>query len=189
MRVRPLATGHVTSDVEKAFRKLPTRIQDLAERKDQWFRANAFDPRLRTHQLKGSLEGFWSYSVNDQYRVLFRFLATGGITTNLPTAALRPSCSWKRPTPRPTPCRRTMSPSAPRAKPWGEPAAEAVDHRVLSRRSCRCQVLRAGGPAGCGVFHGLLQSPYGVGVHRACPIPDGNARHQPRDGGADAPAA
>ena len=74
--LRAISTVHVTSDFEKSFRKLPRRIQDLAGRKDKWFRADAFDPRLRTHKLKGTLEGYWSYSVNDQYRVLFRFLGS-----------------------------------------------------------------------------------------------------------------
>jgi mRNA-degrading endonuclease YafQ of YafQ-DinJ toxin-antitoxin module len=35
---------------------------------------DAFDPRLRTHKLKGELSAYWAYSVNREYRVLFRFL-------------------------------------------------------------------------------------------------------------------
>jgi addiction module RelE/StbE family toxin len=72
---RPVTTVRTTSDFEKAFRRLPTHIQDLTEKKDCWFRANAFEPRLRTHKLKGPLAGYWSYSINQQYRVLFRFLS------------------------------------------------------------------------------------------------------------------
>ncbi len=75
MICRPIRTVRVTSDFKKAFRKLPANLQALADRKDHWFRNDAFDPRLRTHRLKGSLEGYWSYSVNYQFRVLFRFLA------------------------------------------------------------------------------------------------------------------
>ena len=73
---RPISTVQTTSDFEKSFRKLPPHVQDLAEKKDQWFRADACAARLRTHKLKGTLEGYWSYSVNYQYRVLFRFLAS-----------------------------------------------------------------------------------------------------------------
>ena len=40
---------------------------------------NAFDPRLRTHKLRGALAGYWAYSVNYQYRVLFRFLASDAV--------------------------------------------------------------------------------------------------------------
>ena len=72
--LHPVHHIHLTSDFEKAFRKLPQRIQKLAIRKDQWFRHNAVDARLRTHKLKGPLEGYLSYSINLQYRVLFRFI-------------------------------------------------------------------------------------------------------------------
>jgi len=64
----------ITSDFEKSFRKLPTHIQNLAIKKDKWFRLDAFDKRLHTHKLKGELNGYWSYSVDHKYRILFRFL-------------------------------------------------------------------------------------------------------------------
>jgi mRNA-degrading endonuclease YafQ of YafQ-DinJ toxin-antitoxin module len=72
---RIVSTIHISSDFKKSFRKLPVAIQDLATHKDQWFRDDAFDPRLKTHKLKGVLEGYWSYSVNYQYRILFRFIS------------------------------------------------------------------------------------------------------------------
>ena len=71
---RPISIVHVTPDFEKAYLRLPKHIQNLATRKDQWFRKDAFDPRLRTHKLKGELSAYWAYSVNREYRVLFRFL-------------------------------------------------------------------------------------------------------------------
>jgi addiction module RelE/StbE family toxin len=70
----PILKIHSTSEFEKSFSKLPIHIQNLAEKKDKWFRKNAFDPRLHTHKLKGELEGYWSYYINFQYRVLFRFI-------------------------------------------------------------------------------------------------------------------
>ena len=73
--VRPIATIRVTSDFEKSFRKLPRSLRDRAEQRDRWFRANAFDPRLRTHSLKGALDGYWAYSVTYHHRALFRFLS------------------------------------------------------------------------------------------------------------------
>ena len=72
--IRPICIIHVTSDFRKAFQKLPPHIQELAVKKDQLFRGNAFTPPLRTHKLKGPLEGYWAYSVNRDYRVLFRFI-------------------------------------------------------------------------------------------------------------------
>ena len=70
----PVLKIHITSGFERSYHKLPSLIQKLAERKDQWFRINAFDPRLHTHKLKGFLEGYWSYSINYEYRILFRFI-------------------------------------------------------------------------------------------------------------------
>ena len=73
---RPVHTVHVTSDFKKAFRKLPQHIQKLAIKKDHLFRQNAIASSLRTHKLKGPLDGYCSYSVNLDYRVLFRFIKT-----------------------------------------------------------------------------------------------------------------
>ena len=61
---RPISIVNVTPDFEKAYLRLPKHIQNLATRKDQWFRKEAFDPRLRTHKLKGELSAYWAYSVN-----------------------------------------------------------------------------------------------------------------------------
>ena len=72
--LRPILVVHSTSAFERAFRELPRNIQSLAEKKDNIFRQNAFDNRLRTHKLRGELEGYWSYSVDQKYRVLFRFV-------------------------------------------------------------------------------------------------------------------
>jgi hypothetical protein len=44
---RPITTVHIAPDFEKAYLRLPKHIQILATRKDQWFRSDAFDPRLR----------------------------------------------------------------------------------------------------------------------------------------------
>ena len=74
MSPRVISKIHVSSGFTKSFRKLPTPIQDVAIRKDQWFRDDAFDARLKTNKLKGILEGYWAYSVNHQYRVLLRFI-------------------------------------------------------------------------------------------------------------------
>ena len=72
--VRPISRLAVTPHFQRAFRNLPSPIQTLATKKDQFFRANAFDARLKTHALKGRLNGLWSYSVDYRHRVLFEFL-------------------------------------------------------------------------------------------------------------------
>ncbi len=73
MEARSIERILVTSDFGKSFRRLPRHVQDLLARKEEWFKANPFDPRLRTHRLHGRLQDYWAYSVNRQYRVLFRF--------------------------------------------------------------------------------------------------------------------
>lgn len=79
MSPRPVTRIHVTSDFQKSFRKLPAVVQSLAEKRDLQFRADAFDRRLRTHKLKGALDGYWAYSVNYRYRVVFRFVEGGEV--------------------------------------------------------------------------------------------------------------
>ena len=71
---RSIEKIYISSEFKKSFRKLSIQIQVLAEKKDPWFRKNAFDARLRTHKLRGELEGYWSYSINYQHRILFRFI-------------------------------------------------------------------------------------------------------------------
>lgn len=60
----------------KEFRKLPKPVQELAEKKLEIFRADPFNQRLRTHKLGGALEGFYAFSINHTYRVIFDFADT-----------------------------------------------------------------------------------------------------------------
>ena len=74
--VRAVRLIHVSSDFKKSFRRLPRHIQKFAIKKDRLFRQDAFTSSLRTHKLKGALDGYWSYSVNFEYRIMFRFIST-----------------------------------------------------------------------------------------------------------------
>ena len=58
----------------REYKKLPNNIKDQAEEKEKIFRDNPFDPRLKTHKLKGPLIGFWAFSVNQKYRIIFDFV-------------------------------------------------------------------------------------------------------------------
>lgn len=40
--------------------------------------ADAFDPRLRTHKLRGELTGCWSSSGGYDLRIVFQFVEHGG---------------------------------------------------------------------------------------------------------------
>lgn len=57
----------------RQYKKLPTKIKILAERKEKLFRSNPFDPLLKTHKLIGPLNGFHSFSINNNYRIIFEF--------------------------------------------------------------------------------------------------------------------
>jgi addiction module RelE/StbE family toxin len=62
-----------TSQFKKSYKKLPKIIQKKAERREKIFISNPFNPVLETHKLKGRLKNYWSYSVDENYRILFRF--------------------------------------------------------------------------------------------------------------------
>lgn len=68
----------------KAARKLPREIWTRVQRKLDLLNACTSIEDLRTppanrlERLKGDLTGFYSIRVNDQYRVVFRFLAGHG---------------------------------------------------------------------------------------------------------------
>lgn len=61
---------------ERQYKKLPTKIQDLAEEKEKLFRKNPFNPELKTHKLHGELKTFWAFSINYNYRIIFDFLGS-----------------------------------------------------------------------------------------------------------------
>ncbi len=69
-----ISKSHSTPHFEKQFEKLTKNIQKTAVRKILLFENNPFHPSLNTHKLKGELSDFWSFYINNNFRVLFRFL-------------------------------------------------------------------------------------------------------------------
>lgn len=67
----------VTTHFQRAFENLPTDLQQLTVRRIALFASDPFDPRLRTHKLKGKLKACWSFSVIGGYRVLVTFPQPG----------------------------------------------------------------------------------------------------------------
>ena len=57
---------------ERRARKLKSPHDQLLRAALRRFAADPLDPLLRTHKLKGGLEGYWAFSVDDDLRVLFR---------------------------------------------------------------------------------------------------------------------
>ena len=62
-----------TTRFKRKFRKLPADIQKTAVKREVVFRKNPFDKILRTHKLTGELAGYWSFSIDYSYRIIFRF--------------------------------------------------------------------------------------------------------------------
>jgi len=58
----------------REYKKLPNNIKDIAEEQENIFRKNPFDPKLKTHKLKGKLSGFLSFSIGHKYRIIFEFI-------------------------------------------------------------------------------------------------------------------
>lgn len=60
----------------RQYKKIPRSIQIQAERQEKIFRTNPFHPKLKTHKLHGVLAGFYAFSINASYRIIFDFGAT-----------------------------------------------------------------------------------------------------------------
>jgi addiction module RelE/StbE family toxin len=71
-----MSINHIypTTHFIKAYKSLPAEIKLRAKQRERIFRNAPFDSRLKTHKLKGRLKDYWSYSVDYQYRILFRFI-------------------------------------------------------------------------------------------------------------------
>ncbi len=66
---------HYTSRFIKDFKKISKEKQKLAIKREEIFRKNCFDPRLKTHKLTGVLKDYWAFSVTHSDRILFRFIS------------------------------------------------------------------------------------------------------------------
>lgn len=68
-------TTHYTSRFIKDLKKLSKEKQELASRREVYFRKDPFDLRLKTHKLSGAFKGYWAFSLTYSDRVLFRFIS------------------------------------------------------------------------------------------------------------------
>lgn len=65
---------YYSSKFEREYKKLSKEMKKLAEEKETIFKKNPFDPQLDTHKLHGRLKEYWTFSVNDKYRIIFEFV-------------------------------------------------------------------------------------------------------------------
>ena len=68
-----------TKKFEREYKKLNKEIRLKAESRENIFRKNPFSPTLKTHKLSGELEGFWSFSVDFAYRIVFEFADSNNV--------------------------------------------------------------------------------------------------------------
>lgn len=61
----------------RSLKALDPSLRQVVAEREALFRANAFDPKLKTHKLKGSLTGYWSFSLTHSHRVLFEIIEEG----------------------------------------------------------------------------------------------------------------
>ncbi|MDP2585695.1 MAG: type II toxin-antitoxin system mRNA interferase toxin, RelE/StbE family [Candidatus Levybacteria bacterium] len=66
---------HYTSRFIKDFKKISKDKQRLAIIREEIFRGNCFDSRLKTHKLTGALKDYWAFSVTHSDRILFGFIS------------------------------------------------------------------------------------------------------------------
>ena len=58
----------------REYKRLPEQVKRIAEKKEIIFRNNPFHSQLKAHKLHGELDGFWSFSLNYRYRIIFDFV-------------------------------------------------------------------------------------------------------------------
>ena len=66
-------------------KKLPEPQATMLRAALRRFAADPRDPLLRTHKLKGDLAGYWAFTVDDDLRVLFRWIGEEEFLVNLGT--------------------------------------------------------------------------------------------------------
>lgn len=64
---------YYTSKFGRKYKKLPSKIKILAEKREELFCKNPFDSQLNTHKLHGSLKEFWSFSIGFKHGIVFEF--------------------------------------------------------------------------------------------------------------------
>ncbi|HOX60890.1 MAG TPA: type II toxin-antitoxin system mRNA interferase toxin, RelE/StbE family [Candidatus Magasanikbacteria bacterium] len=61
------------------LKDIPRGLIKTAIRKEKIFKQNPLHPSLRLHQLNGKLDGLWSISITDSYRIIFERQENGDI--------------------------------------------------------------------------------------------------------------
>jgi len=68
---------------KRQYKKLPLSVKKRAEQMEKLFRANPFNPKLKTHKLSGQFDKYWSFSIDNQNRIIFEFYKKGTVRFHL----------------------------------------------------------------------------------------------------------
>ncbi|EKD56561.1 MAG: hypothetical protein ACD_58C00147G0007 [uncultured bacterium] len=79
MNIKLITTIEYNQTFSRAYKKLSLKEKILAEKREKIFRQNAFDPKLKTHKLKGKLKDYWLFSITYSHRILFKFTIKGKV--------------------------------------------------------------------------------------------------------------
>lgn len=60
----------------RAYKNLSVELQQEVKERIELFKKNPHHPYLKTHKLKGTLKGRWSFSINFEYRIVFIYLSS-----------------------------------------------------------------------------------------------------------------
>ncbi len=63
-----------TEKFRERYQKLPVAIQRKIEKQRSVFEQNPFHPSLHTEKLEPKHRAYWSFRVDQNYRVIFRFI-------------------------------------------------------------------------------------------------------------------
>jgi mRNA-degrading endonuclease YafQ of YafQ-DinJ toxin-antitoxin module len=66
-------TLEYTRKFKRRIKKLPIAVAEAFMLKKSILENNPFHPSLKTHKLGGNLRPYWSFSVDFENRVIFRF--------------------------------------------------------------------------------------------------------------------
>ena len=58
----------------RRFKNLTRELKLKAVEKEEIFRKDNFDPRLKTHKLSGKLKGRWAFWIDFKNRIIFSYL-------------------------------------------------------------------------------------------------------------------
>lgn len=63
-----------SSHFQRAYQSLDVQIRKKAEKRESVFRKNPFGAVLKTHKLQGKLREFYSFSIDNKFRIVFKLV-------------------------------------------------------------------------------------------------------------------